>query len=242
MSSDFTLLLATAFVMGIGSSGHCFSMCGGIACALGLKQESHSILPVVLYNTGRILAYTSIAFLLGKLVQQAIELAPWLATGLRTGAALLLVMMALHTLQWWRGILILEQLGQHLWHPLQTAGKKLLPGSGSSMRPLVMGFIWGWLPCALVYSTLVWAITQAGNAHAGFLMLAFGLGTTPVMLVSGISAIKIKTLMQSTAWRYGMASLLIACAAWTTLSAWQHHHHAQKMQDHSHNTDIHAHH
>jgi sulfite exporter TauE/SafE len=38
----------------------------------------------------------------------------------------------------------------------------LLPVS-SLPRALLLGALWGWLPCGLVYSTLLWAASQ-GNA------------------------------------------------------------------------------
>lgn len=231
--TDFFLPLTTAFLLGIGSSAHCMGMCGGIACALGLQALPHPNRALLLYNGGRLLAYAVIALLLGSLLQQVQARLPTLTLWLRTGAALLLLAMAMHTLRWWHGILTLEKIGSILWKPLQKAGRGLLPAS-SAWQILLLGFLWGWLPCALVYSTLAWAITQGDAVHAAVLMLAFGTGTSPVLLVSGLASHHLQNAMQKPAWRYGMALLLCACAAWTLYGVWghaQHQAHNQVMKN-----------
>jgi sulfite exporter TauE/SafE len=233
MNAGFLLLLPTAFLLGVGSSAHCFGMCGGIACALGLQGKSKSAL--MLYHAARILAYSVIALLLGGLLQQAQEHIPQLGLWLRTAAGLLLLAMALHTLKIWGGILVLEKLGAHAWNPLQKIGKFLLPAQ-NNWQILALGFLWGWLPCALVYSTLAWAVTQANALQSAALMFTFGLGTIPALLLSGLLAQQSKALLQKPVWSYGMALLLAICAWWTISSAWQHQHHHK--HEHA-NTDVH---
>ncbi len=41
-------------------------------------------------------------------------------------------------------------------------------------RALLLGALWGWLPCGLVYSTLLWSASQGDAWQSGLLMLAFG--------------------------------------------------------------------
>ncbi len=47
------------------------------------------------------------------------------------------------------------------------------------------GMVWGWLPCGLVYSMLIMALSAGGALEGGLVMLAFGLGTLPNLLLMG---------------------------------------------------------
>jgi hypothetical protein len=221
MTSELLLHMSTAFLLGLGSSAHCMGMCGGIACALGLQQFPHPHRALLLYHTGRILAYAVIALILGSVLQRAQSYIPLLSLILRTIAALLLLAMAMQTLRLWNGILALEKIGALLWKPLHKAGNVFLPAR-HFWQIGALGFLWGWLPCALVYSTLSWAISQGNAIQAALLMLAFGIGTSPVLLISGAASSQVKNMLQKPAWRYGMALLLTGCALWTLYGVWQH--------------------
>ena len=48
-----------------------------------------------------------------------------------------------------------------------------------------MGLVWGWLPCGLVYATLMWALFSADPVYSALLMVAFGAGTLPMLLSLG---------------------------------------------------------
>lgn len=52
----------------------------------------------------------------------------------------------------------------------------------------MLGLVWGWLPCGLVYTALVWTVTAGGALRGAMLMLAFGLGTLPNLLLMGAAA------------------------------------------------------
>lgn len=225
MESDGLLLLSSACVLGFMSSGHCLGMCGGIACALGLQQHPHPKAALLLYQAGRITTYTLLALIFGATLQHTLHKFPLLSPWLRSIAGVLLLAMALHIANWWSGVTQLEKIGARWWRPLQTLAKPLLPAQ-QYWQIFTLGLLWGWLPCALVYSTLTWAASQANALQAAALMLFFGLGTTPALLASGIFAQNIKHVLQQQKWRYVIAFLLALCALWTIGSAWQHAGHA----------------
>jgi sulfite exporter TauE/SafE len=57
--------------------------------------------------------------------------------------------------------------------------------------------IWGWLPCGLVYSVLLWTLSSVDALKGGMYMFMFGLGTLPSMLFTGMASnaiIKISSL------------------------------------------------
>jgi hypothetical protein len=80
-----------------------------------------------------------------------------------------------------------EQAGGSIWRRIEPLGRKLMPVH-SPGQALVLGLIWGWLPCGLVYSVLIWAISAGGAIEGAGLMLAFGLGTLPNLLLMGATA------------------------------------------------------
>ena len=47
---------------------------------------------------------------------------------------------------------------------------------------LMVGILWGLLPCGIIYTTVLWAATQTRDYEAAILMFFFGLGTLPAML------------------------------------------------------------
>jgi len=51
---------------------------------------------------------------------------------------------------------------------------------------LGLGALWGWLPCGLVYSALASSLSAGSAARGALMMLAFGLGTLPNLLLAGI--------------------------------------------------------
>ena len=50
------------------------------------------------------------------------------------------------------------------------------------------GLVWGWLPCGLVYSVLIMAFSAASLSQGALVMLAFGLGTLPNLMLMGVFA------------------------------------------------------
>lgn len=222
-------------LMGLISSGHCIGMCGGIMGALTLAipaSASHKRWGILLaYNLGRITSYSVMGLLVGLFTQVffAGQLgAPVNGSLLRVLAGCLLVMMGLYLADWWRGLTYLEALGRHLWIHIQPLGKKLFPVTNLP-KAFLLGGIWGWLPCGLVYSALALAMAQSAPWLAAGSMLAFGLGTLPMVLVAGVAAQQLTRLLQLRPIRFSLAVLIIFYGLWTIYgglgSAVDHHHH-----------------
>jgi hypothetical protein len=72
------------------------------------------------------------------------------------------------------------------------------------------GFIWGWLPCGLVYSTLTWSVASGSASQGALIMLAFGLGTLPALLSAGMAAKRLAAWVQKKTVRLLSGLLLIA--------------------------------
>ena len=188
----FDLDIMAAFIIGLAGSGHCLGMCGGIVSALSLgSSEANSsfsfqrLLNQLMYNIGRITAYLVIAVIFSSLLLVSIETYSALLIPLRTFSGVILVLMGLYLVGRSTLILKLENLGRSFWHKIQPFAKRILPIRRLHHAPLA-GFLWGWLPCGLVYSSVIWVSSTGHPIHAAWLMLFFGLGTLPSMLLTGV--------------------------------------------------------
>lgn len=193
MLSDISLL--AAFLVGFLGGVHCAGMCGGIvtALSLGLPQQEVGTGTrwryLLAYNLARISSYTIAGALFGGV--------GWLAANwsglhevqvvLRLVAAMFMVMLGLYLGGWWHGLAVLERAGGVVWARLEPLGRRFLPIRRPGQAFLV-GLVWGWLPCGLVYSVLVWSISTADPVRGAALMLSFGLGTVPNLLAMGLLA------------------------------------------------------
>ena len=220
---DLLPLLGSALVLGLLGGGHCLGMCGGLMGALTLaippEQRGRRLRLLLAYNLGRILSYASAGLLLG-LAGWAVASSP-AALGLRVVAALLLIAMGLYLAGWWSGLTRIEALGRGLWRHIQPVASRLLPVS-SLPRALLLGALWGWLPCGLVYSTLLWAASQGNAGYSAALMLAFGLGTWPVLLATGLAAERVNALLRRRSVRVAGGVLVMLFGVWTLPGPHQH--------------------
>jgi sulfite exporter TauE/SafE len=187
--------LASAFLVGLLGGVHCVGMCGGIVGALSLglpdrqRRGAARWLYLLAYNAARVSSYALAGALLGGIGWLA---ANWsglhqLQQGLQLLAALFMVALGLYLGGWWLGLAQVERAGGLLWDRLEPLGRKFLPVK-TPMQALLLGFIWGWLPCGLVYSVLVWSISTGDPLYGAALMFSFGLGTLPNLLLLGAAA------------------------------------------------------
>jgi uncharacterized protein len=211
-----------ALLIGLLGAGHCLGMCSGIASAITFsikaeQKKSTSMLSLLLYNLGRVSSYSLLGFLFAT---SSSALIFWFGGKegliyLRMIAAILMLMLALSVAKLWHGLLKLEQAGQFVWKFIRPLAQIFIPLK-HPIFAFPLGFLWGWLPCGLVYSTLSWA-TSSGSALNGlFIMLGFGLGTMPAMLTVGTFSHHLKHILNHHWFRYGSA-ILLAIFAFHTL-------------------------
>ena len=210
--------LGTAFLVGLLGGVHCVGMCGGIvgALTLGLPESVRThraaVLPYLLaYNGGRIASYTLAGALMGGVGWLAANLALVhdVQRVLQVVAALFMIALGLYLAGWWQGLARVEHAGGVLWRRLEPFGRRLLPVR-TPLQALQLGLLWGWLPCGLVYSVLIWAIASGGVIEGASLMLAFGLGTLPNLLLMGVFAARLAQLVRRRGVRVAAGLLVIA--------------------------------
>lgn len=120
----------------------------------------------------------------------------------------MLVLLGLYLAGLLRAVLLLENLGARVWARLQPLMKRLMPVR-SAPQAVLVGMVWGWLPCGLVYSVLISALATGDAKHGALLMLAFGLGTLPNLLTMGLLAKRLQGWTRRPAVRL-VAGLMVA--------------------------------
>ncbi|KEY91337.1 branched-chain amino acid transport system 3 carrier protein [Candidatus Photodesmus blepharus] len=163
-------------------------MCGGIASALSLNRAHHDNLLPLYYNFGRLSSYTIFGGLIGGMfasITCMINLTSSLVF-FRLISAIFMIILALYLFRVWFGLLHIEKIGQIFWKHISPIGKIFLPLK-KPFYAFPLGFLWGWFPCGLVYSTLTWAAASGSMINGAIIMLSFGIGTLPTMLLISYS-------------------------------------------------------
>jgi sulfite exporter TauE/SafE len=195
-------------------------MCGGIigALSINIQPSQHTkkrglSTYLLAYNAGRICSYTLAGALAGALGETVFSLVDEQAalnfTRLLSG--LFLLALGFYLAGWTRSLTFLEQAGAHLWRFIKPLSNRFIPVRSIS-QAFGTGLVWGWLPCGLVYSALVWALS-AGNPIEGALIMAiFGLATVPALFLTGMSAVKFAKFTKNMWARRAIGACVIALA------------------------------
>jgi uncharacterized protein len=107
-----------------------------------------------------------------------------------------------------QSIRVLESAGSVVWRRVQPLLAKVMPVRNFA-QAVTAGALWGWLPCGLVYSVMVMALSTGSAMQGGALLLAFGLGTLPNLLLMGWAAERLRNFTRQI-WVKRVAGLLVA--------------------------------
>ena len=168
---------AAIFLAGLLTSPHCVGMCGGILLGHSATSRSPAFASLS-YNAGRVLAYTLVGAIfgaLGTVISYTVSVKSMVFTMLGLAVALL-------GLNMW-GLLP----GLRSLFPEQNSACRLSADTRGRFagRPLVIGLLTGVMPCGPLYAMWLHAITGGSAAYGAMSMLAFSLGTVPLMLLFG---------------------------------------------------------
>ncbi|KAB2928468.1 MAG: sulfite exporter TauE/SafE family protein [Dechloromonas sp.] len=174
------------FLVGLLGGTHCVGMCGGIVGALSMGAPGRWSMHLA-YNAGRIASYVMAGAAAGALGAASLSLEGQMPVRLVLYllANLMLVALGFYLIGVTRALAFTERAGQHLWRLLQPLTRRFLPAR-TVAQALPLGLLWGWLPCGLVYSALASSLTAGSAGRGALLMLLFGLGTLPNLLLAGI--------------------------------------------------------
>lgn len=233
IAGELVPVLATAFLAGLLGAGHCFGMCGGIAGGLGaLSAGRGAWLSALLFNLGRVMSYSLLgglaAWTLGA-AGEALTVPGW-SRWLRFVTAVLIALVGLRFLFDWRGIAAIEKAGAGLWRRMTPLVGRAASHPGPLGR-LALGLCWGFLPCGMVYTVLLTAVSTGGFGSGFLTMMAFGAGTLPALLGMTLWAPALSGFLQDRVTRRLVGLGLLLLAAWTLFVLFgvgessAHHHH-----------------
>jgi sulfite exporter TauE/SafE len=232
-------LCIAALVAGFAGSGHCVGMCGPI---VGMFESTpavgHSPLRRRIgYHVGRLGFYLLLGAVVGVLgtALAASMPAKTAAMTLRLLAALALIMVGLRLMLGKRRTTWLDHAGQSLWQHVSPLARFVLPMS-SLPKSFAAGFIWGAMPCGLVYSVLSVAAVSGSAPHGALVMLAFWLGTLPALAAVGAGARR----AFNARFRKLSGAALVVAACVSIGALWPSHDRTQAAAAPSHATEVHA--
>jgi uncharacterized protein len=202
MDAMSPLWWTSGLMVGFMGSMHCVGMCGPIA--LALPAHGNAWLNRLMYNSGRLLTYTTLGFLAGRFGQLVASAGFQRSLSIIAGVFMLVFAVVLFSgsrsfklpvafLVWSR---IIKDLFRRLF------------GMKSRTTALLIGAVNGLLPCGFVYLAAIGAATAHQAADGALYMLLFGAGTVPAMVAASLAGGFI-----GTAWRRRMNSLAPLVAA-----------------------------
>lgn len=201
-----------ALVAGLATSLHCAGMCGPIACGLGTlaKSEGERLTAASLYHGTRLASYGLIGAICGYLGEQPLKwffaspvvLLPWVMVGV-------LFMMAFG---WDKKVPRPAILNRFTARARFKASRFSAYGGASAM-----GLLTPFLPCGPLYLMFGAALLAGSAAKGAEFMLAFGLGTVPLLWLAQHQFHRIRAKLTPLAMgrlRRGLAFVTALMLAW----------------------------
>ena len=163
------------FLVGLSTSPHCLGMCGGIllsACHGGEGRKAQ-LGAALGYNGGRMISYTALGAVFGAL------------------GTVLTYMLSMKSMLFTMLGLVVALLGLNMWGllpalpslPDEAGTACRLPDKFRRQTPLLVGLLTGLMPCGALYAAWLCAMSSGSAGNGALLMLAFSLGTVPLMLL-----------------------------------------------------------
>ncbi|MDE2560785.1 MAG: sulfite exporter TauE/SafE family protein [Sphingomonadales bacterium] len=214
-----SLTFAGGMVLGLASSLHCAGMCGGIASVLSMSVEPESDAPaarargLLTLQAGRVFAYTLMGAAVGGIGTALIGHIdhPALYLLLRLVAALSLGWIGLSLTGLAPGIAVADRLFLAVADRIRAGAAALrLEGPPGAVA---MGLAWGFVPCGMVYGTLVFAAMTGTPWRAASVMAGFGLGTIPAVTLAAFGMTSLRRLAHNTRLQVGVGLAIMALGA-----------------------------
>lgn len=169
------------FLMGLLGSVHCIGMCGPLVMALPISQKNtfQKFTSLSLYHVGKIGSYGLLGLLFGLFGSQFPVFTFQRNISIVIGITMLLYVLYVFVLK--PNHFHLGILGNFYNHIVKLLSR--LFKTKSSISFLFIGLLNGLLPCGMIYLALTSSMATQNILHGGMLMVFFGLGTMPALLM-----------------------------------------------------------
>lgn len=187
------IIIIAAFLAGLAGSVHCIGMCGPLALSLPFNRfnASSKWTAIVLYNLGRVIAYSLIGLIVGLLGRGINWFGLTQIISILLGSIILISLIVPKLIKRSR-INFPSWINKYPIKALQVLIKKQQVG-----WMFLVGLMNGFLPCGLIYMAVAAALVAGTVGNAVLFMIAFGLGTMPAMIILVIAAQKISPIKRA---------------------------------------------
>lgn len=168
-SIDDSVTYGMLFILGLLTSIHCVSMCGGInlLASINTKRKGNLKRPV-LYNVGRIISYTLLGGVVG-LLGRVLNINTKISSVIIIIASIIMMLMAFNMLGF-------------IHFKIPFLSKKIKYHN----NPFLIGLLNVFMPCGPLQSLELYALTTGSFIKGALSMFMFCLGTIPLMLTMGL--------------------------------------------------------
>lgn len=170
-------MIYSALILGLLGSWHCIGMCGPIAMMVPGAKGKNRIFSVLLYHSGKILAYVSIGSLIGVFTIMITSLR--VQSIITIGAGVLMALLAFLPAL----LNYIEKKGLSFFNPVIRVKNQLSKALKKEKITygFYIGFLNGFIPCGMVYVAALGALAQPTAVEGALFMLFFGIGTMPFL-------------------------------------------------------------
>ena len=183
---EVSLSIGALFLTGLLTSVHCLAMCGGInltQSVMASADKQKMLRSNILYHAGRVLSYTLIGAVAGG-IGRALSLSGIFKGLIAVLAGTAMLVMALNMLGMFRPLRKLHPRLSGKTHSSLLVRVK----SGSSF---MIGLLNGLMPCGPLQAMQLYALSTGSILKGAASMLAFSLGTVPLMFGFGLISSKL---------------------------------------------------
>lgn len=222
MNAEAALL--TGLLAGLFGSTHCLAMCGGIVGLLHAQLPRGRASLAAGFHLGRIASYLAVGLAatgLGMLPAAAMPDAAPIVMRVLLGSVI--VLMAVY-------IALPGRFRDHAGNLVAPLTRRLMPVFARFLpvqsldHAVGLGLLWGLLPCGLLYTVVASAVLLADPVATTAMIIAFGIGTVPLLLGSGLVMIRLRSAVNRKPLRWTAAALLAATGTLIAAGPWLAHH------------------
>jgi uncharacterized protein len=186
--------LPAFFLFGLlAGASSCAALVGGLVLSMSkqwseIYGDDRSSLPHLSFNAGRMISFALLGSVLGA-VGGFLSISPNVYAVITIGVAVMMIMLAL------------QMLGVKAFQKFQLTMPKALTryvadetNFKGKYMPFVLGALTFFLPCGFTITAQGMALASGSAFQGGLIMLAFALGTVPMLVIIGLTSAKLSNL------------------------------------------------
>lgn len=212
--------LIIIFLTGLTTGGlSCLAIQGGLLATVIAgpktdikKNNSDAVMPVAMFLTAKLLAYTLLGGLLG-LVGSMVSLTPQFRGYLQIIIGFYLAGVAL-------AVLDVHPFFRHFIIKPPKALARIVKDESKSQSlfaPLILGMSTVFLPCAVTQAMEIVALGTGNPLYGALIMFAFVLGTSPTFFILGFVVSKLSGVLKG--WFYKMTAVFLVLMAVVSINS-----------------------